>query len=75
YLGKDDHTHTLRSIFKYHETKMKGVLAHGTLKNYGGTEKYVFQFLKKTQKVSDLELRAIESSFIIDFEHFLHQQP
>ncbi|MBL7471193.1 site-specific integrase, partial [Robertkochia sediminum] len=32
-------------------------------------------FLKKTQKVSDLELRAIESSFIIDFEHFLHQQP
>lgn len=75
YLGKDESEQTIKSIFAYHKVKMKGVLAQGTLKNYGATENYVLNFLYKSQHIHNIELRALESRFIIDFEHFLHQQP
>ncbi|THD66636.1 site-specific integrase [Robertkochia marina] len=75
YSGEDSSGKTLKDVFTYHKEKMKGILAKGTLKNYGATEKYIFRFLKRTHKVDNLVLKELESRFIVDFEHFLRQQP
>jgi integrase len=50
---------------------MKDVLAHGTLKNYFTTKKYVDLFLRKHFKTNDIYLSDLNYQFITEFEFFL----
>ena len=52
---------------------MEGVLAHGTLKNYFTTKKYVLLFLKKRFKTNDIYLSELNYQFITEFEFFLRK--
>ncbi len=82
FLGSDDSQYTLTKLVTYHNETMKTVLATGTLKNYGTTEKYILEYLKTKKGTSDIYLSEINYQFIIDFELFLrnhqpadHQKP
>ncbi|MEE1964118.1 site-specific integrase [Allomuricauda taeanensis] len=71
YLCEDDNSKTLRELIKYHNENMSIVLKKGTMKNYYTTEKYLYRFLSKKRKVSDVRLKQLNYAFLTDFEHFL----
>lgn len=71
YLGVDDASKTLTELLDYHTLNMTSVLKPGTMKNYRTTEKYLYKFLEKSTKLSDIRLKQINYSFILDFEHYL----
>jgi len=71
FLGETKTENTLCSLVDYHNTNMKGVLAHGTLKNYYTTKKYVDLFLRKRFKTNDIYLSDLTYQFITEFEFFL----
>jgi site-specific recombinase XerD len=75
YLGEDESQKTLLELMDYHNTTMKTVLKHGTLKNYYSTERYIKRFLKAKIKSSDVYLKQLSYSFIIDFEQYLRKGP
>lgn len=75
YLGEDESKKTLLELVDYHNTTMKTVLKHGTLKNYYSTERYIKRFLKAKIKSSDIYLKQLNYSFIIDFEQYLRRGP
>ncbi len=74
YLGTDNQDATLVDIIKYHEEKMQGTLEQGTLKNYGTTEKYLLSFLSKKLRTTNIYLKQLNYSFIVDFESFLNKK-
>ncbi|MGO1752689.1 MAG: phage integrase SAM-like domain and Arm DNA-binding domain-containing protein, partial [Psychroflexus sp.] len=74
-FGRAEKLPTLLKLFDYHMLKMKDILAHGTLKNYTTTEKYVSEFLKAEYKTSDVYLKQINYKFLVDFDAFLRQKP
>ncbi len=72
FLGKaPSEENYLSDIIAYHKEKTKSILAPGTLKNYGATEKYLIRFLKKQFYQEDIKLKDITSKFIFEFEYFL----
>ena len=71
FLGETKSENTLCSLIEYHNTNMKGVLAHGTLKNYYTTKKFVDLFLRKRFKTNDIYLSDLNYQFITEFEFFL----
>jgi len=71
FLGEEKSENTLCSLIDYHNVNMKSVLAHGTLKNYFTTKKYVVLFLKKRYKTNDIYLSDLNYQFITEFEFFL----
>ncbi|RPG32280.1 MAG: site-specific integrase [Muricauda sp. TMED12] len=71
YLGEDDHSKTLKDLLSYHNEKMSVVLKPGTMKNYYTTERYLYRFLSKERKVSDVFLKQLNYAFVTEFEHFL----
>jgi integrase len=73
FLGETKIENTLCGLMQYHNENMKTILAHGTLKNYYTTEKYVKLFLEKRYKVSDLFLSELNYQFITEFEFFLRR--
>ena len=75
YLGEDEQQKTLLELVDYHNTTMKTVLKFGTLKNYYTTERYLKRFLKARIKSSDIYLKQLSYSFIIDFEQYLRKGP
>ncbi|WP_142783768.1 site-specific integrase [Changchengzhania lutea] len=75
YLGEDEHQKSLLDLVGYHNTTMKTVLKFGTLKNYFTTERYINRFLKAKIKSSDIYLKQLSYSFIIDFEQYLRKCP
>ncbi len=75
YLGEDEQEKTLLDLVDYHNTTMKTVLKFGTLKNYYTTERYIKRFLKARIKSSDMYLKQLSYSFIIDFEQYLRKGP
>ncbi|WP_142785689.1 site-specific integrase [Changchengzhania lutea] len=75
YLGEDENQKTLLELVDYHNATMKTVLKHGTLKNYYSTERYIKRFLKAKIKSSDIYLKQLSYSFIIDFEQYLRKGP
>tara|TARA_Y100000588_G_C14059248_1_gene840655 strand:- start:2 stop:1087 length:1086 start_codon:yes stop_codon:yes gene_type:complete len=82
FLGLDQKEHTLCKLIDYHNQTMSGILAHGTLKNYFTTKKYIECFLKKQYGVEDIFLSELSYKFITEFEFFLrnyepkdHQKP
>ena len=82
YLGNDDRGRTLKQLIEYHNEEMKDELAWGTQKNYYTTQRYIYEFLSKKYKSSDIYLVELNYKFIKDFEKFLkirkptdHQKP
>tara|TARA_R110002049_G_scaffold263116_1_gene439283 strand:- start:63692 stop:64954 length:1263 start_codon:yes stop_codon:yes gene_type:complete len=75
YLGEDEQEKTLLDLVDYHNNSMKTVLKFGTLKNYYTTERYIKRFLKARVKSSDIYLKQVSYSFIIDFEQYLRKGP
>lgn len=71
YLGEDDNRKTLRELIAYHNISMKTVLKHGTMKNYGTTEKYLHRFLEQKLRTKDIYLKQLGYRFICDFEQYL----
>ncbi|MRX46969.1 site-specific integrase [Pedobacter puniceum] len=73
YLGIEEQQNTLSSLMDYHNTNMKEVLAHGTLKNYFTTEKYLKKFLIKKYSKKDIYLSELSYEFLTNFEYFLRK--
>ena len=71
YLGQDERGKTLKELVEYHNEEMKGELAWGTQKNYHTTQRYVYEFLQKKRKTSDLYLDELNYKFIRDFEKYI----
>ncbi len=74
YLKLDDNQMTLLRLDVYHASKMEGVLAKGTLKNYKATSKYITAFLNNKLKMPDISLLYIRYNFILEFEQFLRNR-
>jgi len=72
FLGEGENHKSLRNLFDYHSTKIKGTFAVGTIRNYAVTEGYIFKFLNEKVKTSDIYLNQLDYKFICDFENFLH---
>lgn len=53
---------------------MKDELAWGTQKNYHTTQRYVYEFLQKKWKTSDIYLDELNYKFIKDFEKYIKQR-
>lgn len=64
---------TLGMLMAYHSTHMKTILAWGTMKNYGATEKYIKKFLLHKFGHADIALSKLNFQFITEFELFLRQ--
>ncbi|NVN18762.1 tyrosine-type recombinase/integrase [Muricauda sp. HICW] len=75
FVGQDEGHKTLLDLETYHNQNMKGVLKPGTLKNYYATENYIKRFLVHKKKTSDIFLKHLKYSFIIDFEQYLRKGP
>lgn len=82
YYGGNDDGFTLGKLMQYHNVEMKEALCKGTMKNYFTTQKYLEKFLKEKRKISDILLREINYTFVIDFDYYLktskpvdHQKP
>ena len=73
YLGEDEQNHSITDIINYHKEDMEGKLKWGTQKNYYTTQNYVFNFLLKTYKTTDMYLRELNYDFIIKFEKHLRE--
>lgn len=70
FFGTDDENKTLLQLVSYHNKSMSKILRQGTLKNYDTTETYLKKFLIKKYN-SDIYLKQINYSFVIDFELYL----
>lgn len=78
YLSIDDtpKQKTFMDAFNYHHKKMSDLVAVGkysekTLEHYDITQNKVELFMKKTYKISDINLDAIRLKFATEFDHFL----
>jgi integrase/recombinase XerD len=71
YIGDDEGQSTLMSLIRYHNTSASVLLAKGTMKNYGSTEKYLRKFLQYKYRVDDIRLSNLNYQFITQFELFL----
>jgi len=59
YLGVEVEQFSLSRLIDYHEKTGRETLAPGTLKNYYTTQKYLFEFIRKRYKTSDIYLSEI----------------
>jgi len=73
FLGEEPRQQTIMSLCAYHQEYCRTTLAHGTLKNYLTTEKYLKEYLHNKFRLSDLALAEINYAFIADFELFLRR--
>lgn len=71
YVGDDEGQSTLMALFRYHDTSSRILLAKGTMKNYGATEKYLKKFLQYKYRMDDIRLTNLNYQFITQFELFL----
>jgi hypothetical protein len=76
--GQDKRELMLVPIFQDHNQKMKALLGNefspNTLKRYVTTLKHTINFLKWKYNVSDIEIKAIDNSFINEFEFYLRSK-
>lgn len=77
-LGVEVKRLTLIPIFQDHNQKMKALLGNefspNTLKRYVTTLKHTINFLKWKYNISDIEIKAIDNSFINEFEFYLRSK-
>lgn len=73
--GKDKRELMLVPIFQDHNHKMKALIGNeftrNTLRRYETTLKHTIDFLKWKYKISDIEIKAIDNSFVNEFEFYL----
>ena len=74
YIGKSINDRTLKEIFEMHNKRMAEKLgveyAPATIQRYSTTLMHVKEFLSYTYNISDIKLKALNNSFILDFEHY-----
>lgn len=73
-IDKPQKSYSLIWLVKEHNTKMKGTLAPGTLKNYETTLEYVEGFLKNNFD-GDIYIRHLEYEFIEDLKNYILDNP
>lgn len=74
-LGKVEKSHMLMKVFLDHNNKMAALVgsefANGTLDRYETSLRHTQNFLKSFYNVSDIDIRAIDHSFITEYEFYL----
>ncbi len=74
-LGVEEKIYMLVPIFEEHNQKMEALLgdeyATGTLERYRTSLRHTIEFLKLKYKVSDIDIKKIDHTFIVDFDFFL----
>ncbi len=74
-LGVKEKIYMLVPIFEEHNQKMEALLgdeyAPGTLERYRTSLRHTIEFLKLKNKVSDIDIKKIDQTFIVDFDLFL----
>jgi site-specific recombinase XerD len=81
-LGSGQSGVTLISLIEYHNQEQVSKLAHGTMKNYYTTQRYISKFLNARYRRTDFPLSELNYKFLMDFENYLraytptdHQKP
>lgn len=74
-FGIEENKRMLIPIFKDHNNKIKELVgkeyASGTLERYTTSLKHTVEFLEWKYKVSDIDIKSIDHSFIMEYEFFL----
>lgn len=71
FTGEFQNTRSLQNLLNYHENKIKSSLTAGTVRNFGVTQKYIKEFLKKKYKTTDIYLNQLDYKFLCDFQTYL----
>jgi hypothetical protein len=71
FLGNDKVVQTINDLIKFHNDFELKKLAHGTTKNYPSTLKYLKRFLLKNYNCSDLYLKKVDYTFVVNFKKYL----
>lgn len=66
-----DEGKTIINIIEYHNKKISNTLAAGSIRNFGVTENYLKNFLKKEKHTSDIFLKQLNFEFLSDFIMYL----
>lgn len=76
-LGSVQSGATLVSLIKYYNEEQVSKLAHGTMKNYYTTQRYISKFLNARYRRTDFPLSELNYEFLLDFESYLrdYNQP
>jgi len=74
FLGADATFKSLKDVLEHHKTTMGDILKHGTLKNYGATERYLLGYLSTEHKKTDIYLKNISYQFVTGFDKFLRRK-
>ncbi|MDT0650838.1 site-specific integrase [Autumnicola edwardsiae] len=74
FLGADATFKSLQDVIEHHKSTMGDILKHGTLKNYGATEKYLLDYLAREHKTNNIYLKNISYQFVTGFDKFLRRQ-
>jgi site-specific recombinase XerD len=73
YLNEDRKIHSLKDIIEYHNTTMASKLCEKTMCHYRTSQKYVFEYITKKYKSSDIYLQELDYEFVLGFENFLRR--
>lgn len=71
FLGIDERHYSMQNLIDYHNKTMEHKLHKHTMRHYFGSQKYILILIKKSYKTSDIYLKDITYSFIIEFENML----
>lgn len=71
FLGVDKKHYSMRNLIDYHNDKMLYKLHRDTMRHYKTSQKYIMLFIKENFRNSDIYLKDLGYSFVIDFENFL----
>lgn len=71
FLGTDQQYYSLQNIIVYHNTNFAHKLSKATLGLYVTTQTYLMEFVLKEYKTSDIYLRDLNYSFVVQFDNFL----
>ena len=74
-LGVEEKVYMLVPIFEEHNKKMEALIgdeyAPGTLERYRTSLRHTIEFMKLKYKISDIDIKKIDHTFIVDFDFFL----
>ena len=71
FFGTDQQYYSLQNIIDYHNTNFSHKLSKATLGLYVTTQTYLMEFVLKEYKTSDIYLRDLNYSFVVQFDNFL----
>ena len=78
FLGVKAEAKKLMEVFREHNDKVEALIGNGftkgTLTKYRTTEKHLVAFMRTVYKVSDIDIRKIEYSFVTDFDFYLRSK-